>query len=230
MIWRVFLWRFGADWHNLRRALFPGDATVFYFAFGANLSDDVLRERRVFPLDQCDYALADHELRFTQQSPYAGVGFASADHAPGQMVYGRLYRILKSDLRRLDYFEGVAFLARHRRVQWQDGEREIHFYQATEPVDGLAPTAEYRSHIVEGLASRDDVPEAYLQWLANLETREFVTLTQLPGFAVLPYSWEQVAAIGPVVRKINRGTMKRVVLWVRHWRPFERWIKPVPEA
>lgn len=228
MIWRVVLWRLGADWRDLLRVLAPGEATVLYFAFGANVSTDVLAQRRIFPFEESDYALADHELRFTQQSPYAGVGFASADHAPGRVVYGKLYRILASDLRRLDYYEGVAFLRRHRRVRRVDGGREIWFYQATDPVAGLAPTEQYRAHLVGGLAQRADVPAPYLTRLANLETRECEVLTRLPGFSVLPYSWEHATAVGPAVRWVNRRALALVVLCVRHWRPFVRWIRPRP--
>ena len=49
-MFRYMLWRLRFELCNLKRLLGPGERRVEYLAFGANLSDAILRERRIKPL------------------------------------------------------------------------------------------------------------------------------------------------------------------------------------
>ena len=95
------------------------DRKIYYFAFGANLSDDVLKLRRIKIFETFDYVLEDAALRFSQPGFYQDHGYASADAAEGEVVYGKMYLMLERDAQRMDYFEGVPFFAAHEKIYRQ---------------------------------------------------------------------------------------------------------------
>ena len=68
---RIFLWKLGSEWSNLKRILRPrSDRRVYYFAFGANLSADILQQRSIGFYEAFDYVLDDAALRFSQGGFY----------------------------------------------------------------------------------------------------------------------------------------------------------------
>ena len=114
---KAILWYFGSGWTNLVRVIRPGyDHKVYYFAFGANLDDSVLTERKIQVFESFDHVLQGACLKFTQPGFYDQHGYASADHQPGGVVYGKVYLILATDARRMDYFEGEACLKVHEKI------------------------------------------------------------------------------------------------------------------
>jgi hypothetical protein len=167
---RIIFWKAGIEWAHLKRAFNPRpDRKIYYFAFGANLSHDVLAQRRIKVFEAFDYTLNDAALRFTQPGFYKDHGYASADAADGEVVYGKIYLILKSDEERMDYFEGVPHLGAHEKVYCQADGFVYYFYRCTTIADGLKPTREYLDYLVQAYRQMDRVPAAYLESISATE-------------------------------------------------------------
>ena len=161
---RIFLWKLGSEWSNLKRILRPrSDRRVYYFAFGANLSADILQQRSIGFYEAFDYVLDDAALRFSQGGFYKDHGYASADAAPGERVYGRMYLIRESDAERMDYFEGVPFLQAHDKIFQQYHGSEFYFYRAVAPAKNLKPTQEYLDYLTVAYREMDCVPDSYVE-------------------------------------------------------------------
>lgn len=182
---RILLWKLGIEWAHLRRALGPGwERRIYYFAFGANLSEDVLVTRRIQVFEVFDYALDDAALRFSQPGFYRGHGYASADPESGSVVYGKMYQILETDARRMDYFEGVPFLGAHEKVYRQVDGKPFFYYRTTQIVEGLKPTREYLDYIVDAYRSMPAVPAEVIGSLQSCEVLEDFLPVDETGFFV----------------------------------------------
>lgn len=180
---RVLLWKLGAEWANTKRLLTPREGRrIQYFAFGANLSNEVLEQRRIRVFEAFDYRLDGAALRFTQPGFYRDHGYASADPVADEAVYGRMYLILERDAERMDYFEGVPFLKAHHKIFGECRGEPFYYYRATRIVDGLKPTREYLDYIVDAYDDMPQVPTDYLQRLRQtpvletLQPQNLVTL------------------------------------------------------
>lgn len=170
---RALLWKLGAEWANLVRLVRPRHHDrVYYFTFGANLDESVLLKRRIKVFDSFDHVLEGAALRFTQPGFYHQHGYASADDAAGEKVYGKVYQILATDARRMDYFEGEPFLRVHEKVTEWHGEIEYYYYRTTRIVDGLKPTREYLDYLLNAYASMDVVPQEYIEQIQTTEILE----------------------------------------------------------
>jgi hypothetical protein len=193
---RYLVWRLLFEACNIRRLFGHGSNTVQYLAFGANLSDAVMRERRITPLAMRHFTLRDYGLRFDHPAPWAGCGYASAEYAPGESVHGLLYTLSVRDAARMDFYEVVPVVNRYRRT-WvdQDGET-VYFYQTNRSTPNLKPAAEYLGYIINGLESHPDASDEYRAAMA-------ATATGVPGIMVSSYLWEQ-----PEKR---RGWMRAVI-------------------
>lgn len=174
---RIILWKLGIEWAHLLRALSPQpDNKIYYFAFGANLSLTVLEQRRIKVFEAFDYQLENAALRFTQPGFYQDHGYASADAAEGEKVYGRMYQLLARDARRMDYFEGVPYLGAHEKIYQKTDQFEFFFYRTTRIVTGLKPTREYLDYILDAYRHMPQVPPDYISTLERTQVLE----TQLP--------------------------------------------------
>ena len=170
---RIALWKLGFEWSNLKRVLHPRcDQRVYYFAFGANLSAEILKLRRITIFEAFDFVLEDAALRFTQSGFYKNHGYASADAAAGDKVYGRMYLIRASDALRMDYFEGVPFLQVHEKITQQHQGSPYYFYRAVAPADNLKPTQEYLDYLTTAYREMDCVPDVYIESMAATEVLE----------------------------------------------------------
>jgi hypothetical protein len=202
---RFLAWRLLFEACNLRRLLGHGHGRVQYFAFGANLSPAIMRERRIEALSTRHFTLEGYGLRFDHPAPRAGCGYASAEPAAGESVHGLLYTISERDAARMDFYEMVPVVGRYRRT-WvdQDGER-LYFYQTNRSTPGLKPTAEYLGYIVDCLASHPDVETAYLERLSTIGTRT-------PGCYVDSYLAEQPQYGPRWLKRLNRAYQKATLV------------------
>ena len=211
---RVMLWKLGSEWANLVRLLWPHlDKKIHYFAFGANLDESVLTIRRIKVFDTCDFVLQGAALRFSLPGFYAQQGYASADVADDEVVYGRMYLILESDARRMDYFEGVPYLKAHEKVFKQIDGRPFYYYRNTEIVDGLRPTQEYLDYLLKAYESMEIVPQSYLDRLKKTEVlEEFLPIVETGTFVSELSSWPKF--LRPILLGYERLMLKLVeVTW-----------------
>lgn len=218
---RILLWKIGFEWAHLKRVLWPRvDDKIWYFAFGANLSPQVLAQRRIRVYESFDYALQNAALRFTLAGFYKDHGYASADVAEGEVVYGKMYLILQRDALRMDYFEGVPFLDVHEKVFGEVKGNEFYYYRGKVRRDGLKPTREYLDYLLTAYREMDLVPEDYIDSLAATEVLEqFLPPDQTGDFVSAIERWP--GAIHPVL-VFYEGCCQRLVefLWNRsllHW-------------
>ena len=181
---RYILWRLLFEICNIKRLLGHGSERVNYLAFGANLSDAVMNERRIRPFAMTPFTLRDHGLRFDHPGPWIDCAYASVEPAAGESVYGFLYSLSARDAARMDFYEAVPVINRYRRT-WveQDGER-LFFYQTNRSTPNLSPTEEYLGYIVQGLESHPQAPSEYRAAMAATKTGE-------PGRWVSSYLWRQ---------------------------------------
>jgi hypothetical protein len=170
---RIILWKTGFEWAQLTRALWPqADRKIYYFAFGANLSQEILDLRRIRVYEAFDYVLENARLRFGLAGFYKDHGYASADACDGEVVYGRMYLIKERDARRMDYFEGVPFLKVHEKVYGKVNDRDFYFYRGINSIEGLKPTQEYLDYLINAYRDMPDVPWEYIDTLAATEVLE----------------------------------------------------------
>jgi hypothetical protein len=167
---RYLLWRLRFEVCNLKRLFGHGEDRLHYLAFGANLSDAVMRERRITPLAARPFTLREHGLRFDHPAPWAGCGYASAQPAPGEAVHGFLYTLSGRDAARMDFYEVVPVLKRYRRTVVEQDGVELYFYQTNRSTLELKPTEEYLGYIVKGLEQHPDASAEYRDAIASLET------------------------------------------------------------
>jgi len=181
---RYLVWRLLFEVCNIKRLFGHGPEQVQYLAFGANLNDAVMKQRRITPFAIKHFTLRDYGLRFDHPAPWVGCGYASAEYAPGESVHGFLYTLSGRDAARMDFYEVVPIIKRYRRtVVEQDGEM-LYFYQTNRSTPNLSPTAEYLGFITEGLESHPDASAEYRNALASVTTGE-------PGKFVSSYLWNQ---------------------------------------
>jgi len=181
---RIILWKAGFEWAHLKRILWPRNGRkIYYFAFGANLSPDVLEQRRISVYEAFDYVLDDASLQFSQAGFYKQHGYASADAVDGEVVYGRMYQILERDAVRMDYFEGVPFLAVHEKVFGKVNGSDFYYYRAINALEGLKPTQEYLDYLTTAYSEMEEVPQNYIEAMAATEVLEhFVVQDQTGDF------------------------------------------------
>ena len=179
---RILLWKLGFEWANLKRILRPrDDQKIYYFAFGANLSPEILKQRGMTIYESFDYVLEDAALRFSQLGFYKDHGFASADHAPGQCMYGRMYLIRQSDAERMDYYEGVPFLKAHDKVFREYNGSPFYYYRACKASDNLKPTEQYLGYITTAYHQMDCVPPDYVEVIKTTETLTYFESQTVTG-------------------------------------------------
>jgi len=201
---RYLVWRFLFEVCNIRRLFGHGPNQIEYLAFGANLSDTVLAERRIKPFAVKAFTLRDYALRFNHPAPWIGCGYASAEPAPGESVYGFLYTLSGRDAARMDFYEVVPVVKRYRRTYVEQDGETIYFYQTNRSTPNLRPTAEYLGYIVEGLKLHPDVSAEYRQTMAAIATGE-------PGNFVSSYLWHQPENRNRWLRQAVSGYQKFVL-------------------
>ena len=198
---RFLAWRLRFEVCNCRRLLGRGRGQVQYLAFGANLSPEIMRERRIEPLAARYFTLRDHGLRFDHPAAWSGCGYASAEPAAGESLHGILYTLSERDAARMDFYEMVPVVDRYRR-SWveQEGER-LYFYRTNRSTPGLRPTAEYLGFIVDGLAEHPQVDAVYRESLSR-------TPTGTPGGYVTTYLGERQPLEPPWLDRLDCGYRK----------------------
>jgi len=138
--------------------------TIWFFAYGSNMSREQMRSRAGQIADDQVGKLENYELVFNKKAR-GGSSTANVRPAPGKVVYGVLYRIPESALRLLDRYQGAP--EHYRRIEVNvtagDGSRiPAQTYIATKVEKGLRPASHYLQSILQA-ASERDLPQEYLE-------------------------------------------------------------------
>lgn len=210
---RILLWKLGSEWANMMRLLRPqSDRRIYYFAFGANLSPDILVQRRMTIYETIDYTLEDAELCFTQLGFYKDHGYASADAALGEKVYGKLYLIKQTDAKRMDYFEGNPFLKVHDKVFRKYQSSPFYYYRSASPTENLKPTQEYLDFLTVAYHEMDCVPGPYTEAMEATEVlKKFEFQNRTGKFIRNLQGWPK--ALHPLLT-IYEGACQQTVQWL----------------
>ena len=198
------------------RILYPrNERKIYYFAFGANLSPDILDLRKIRTYETFDFVLEKATLNFTQLGFYKEHGYASADASEDEVVYGKMYLITESDARRMDYFEGVPWLRAHDKIFRDTGQFRFYFYRTRVTYPDLKPTQEYLDYICNAYRDMEIVPRDYLEDLSKTEVLEHFEVQDETGVFVTDIdAWPR--SLHSILR-LYEGVCLRVVeaLWNR---------------
>jgi len=174
---RLFFWRLTFELLDLLDLMGFKFKNVYYFAYGGNLSTEVLKLRDITVYHEFPYILENYKLVFDQPGPFLGSGFASVRQAKLNNVYGKIYQISLIDKWRLHFFEASLFLAKYKVITQKKGNLSYFFYQTNIPKLGLLPTQQYLTKILS--CYKDYGPEAdhFVETLKNWP----VLINQIPA-------------------------------------------------
>jgi cation transport regulator ChaC len=141
-----------------------GAPTVWYFAYGSNLSTAQMKSRAGDVPEGQVATLANYELVFNRKVR-GGAAAANIRPAPGKRVLGVLYRVSDAALRNLDRYEGVPEHYRRIEVKVSGPHGQpvnAQVYIATKVEKGLRPAAHYLQSILAG-AAEHSLPADYVE-------------------------------------------------------------------
>lgn len=93
---------------------------IWYFAYGANMSNAVMVRRGIHPLRSVPAILADHRLAFNLRGmPLVEPVFANVVSARDDVVHGVAHQLTTPQFRRLWFQEGVGLAYRTATVEVQ---------------------------------------------------------------------------------------------------------------
>ncbi len=139
----------------------------YYFAFGANMSTRVVRERRGVRVYASEAAaLSGFRLVFDQRGiPFLEPAFASVVPSPDSVVHGVLYTLEPDSFIKLDRVEGSPYRLRSLRVEGIElGAVSAAVYQTRRPGPERRPSARYLKLLCEG-AREHGLPGHYVRAL-----------------------------------------------------------------
>ncbi len=150
------------------------EESFLYFAYGANMSGKIMRERCPAARPLGPACLHGYELVFSLPSKRWGGFVADVRPAAGRCVWGVLWELGPEDLARLDVIEGVS-AGRYRRervaVTWHGRRVTAECYRVDSPLGLGSPSPVYRQVLVEG-AREHDLPESYVRHLEGAATEQ----------------------------------------------------------
>lgn len=116
-----------------------------YFAYGSNLDAEQMRRRCPGAAFVQKARLEGHTLNFVGHSANWGGPVATIRKHRGHTVPGVIYSLSRSDLARLDGFEGCPFVYERRvvSVRTRSGMRKVLVYVHTSTERGSRPSDKY---------------------------------------------------------------------------------------
>ncbi|BCR06897.1 hypothetical protein DESUT3_39660 [Desulfuromonas versatilis] len=144
---------------------------MLYFAYGANMNTEILKERRVSFEKVCRGKVRNLRLVFDKPGE-DGSGMANLQDHKGSVAEGVVYDVPEASLANLDVYQGVdrGHYRRHALVvQTSKGELECVVYRAAKFRTGLKPAPEYLQAIIRG-AEEHKLSSEYLVFLKSFNT------------------------------------------------------------
>ena len=171
------IWSALRRWLYLRRGRMPPadlDGPVWYFAFGSNMNERLFRERRHMTwLDRRVGRLEGYRMVFTVAGGRRPGISAPANivEAPGEEVYGVLYRLPLRKFVRLDNSEGNQYAYLWTEAEDAAGERlNVITYRVPGTAKEGRPSRAYLDLLCEG-ARASGLPSNYVARLGRVEAR-----------------------------------------------------------
>ncbi len=150
---------------------------LYYFAYGSNMNQGQIRSRCVRPVAVGAAKLPHHRIAFHGYSRIWDGGMETVVPAPGQEVWGVLYKLTFSDWDRLDTWMDVRLDGTgtyfHFPDQVTDTEGRTHtvlLYKKDILREPQPPSREYLDVIIQGAVARG-LPADYIEALRRLESR-----------------------------------------------------------
>ncbi len=147
---------------------------TLYFAYGSNMDWQQLRTRCASARFMFSAQLPSHSLAFTRWSPRRKCGVLDIVPAPGDAVWGGVFRVDPAELRALDLCEAVfdgGYRRKHVCIMQSDSDSRTHNAIAYEVVKKLdkpqRPDAAYMAHVIRG-AVHCGLPAEYIDRLRKL--------------------------------------------------------------
>ena len=177
--------------YHRRVALDGGSSSLWYFAYGANMSADVMvRRRGLRPVSSEPARLGGYELVFTLRGiPFIEPAFASICARDDATVHGVLHHVSRADFRTLTNDESTDYEQIDIEVVGVvSGRVTAVAYRAADPIDGLVPSRRYMQLLVTG-AREAGLPNDYLAALQAHPSTHIPGLSRL--FRRIPdiYQW-----------------------------------------
>lgn len=172
-------WLLSRAWYRLHGMRLDGRPSdlVWYFAYGANMSDSVFRERRgMRPLQARAGRIPGYRLRFNLDGrPLGKAAPANICDDPASEVWGVLYSITRRDLLRLDASEripGRRYRHLHADAEDKDGRciRAVTYMARGNEHDG-SPSLRYLTLLRDG-ARAYELPPHWVELLAAIKHAE----------------------------------------------------------
>lgn len=146
---------------------------LYYFAYGSNMNPERMIERNVGFSQRRRAMLKGFKLKFNKVSERnPNEGFANIVHDHNELVEGVLYKIMKSDLPKLDLVEGYpSHYDRFKLgIELDNGKKvkaEVYIAQPDYVRDGMKPSRSYMEHL---LAGKDIISDRYYRILGAFKT------------------------------------------------------------
>lgn len=151
-----------------------------YFAYGSNMSEQVMHEKCADHTFLGPAHLPGFRLAFTRRSVRTGTGVADIVEAEGPGVWGALYELSEADLEALDRKEGRGWAYRRVPVIVRAHDGAKHDAFAYTVVNKQSPEVTPAPDYLEGLilaARQRGLPDDYVR---PLELRRASISTGLP--------------------------------------------------
>jgi gamma-glutamylcyclotransferase len=150
----------------------------FYFAYGSNMNRNQLRSRGVRPLSAAVAKLPDHRISFHGYSRTWDGAVETVVSAPGQEVWGVIYKLTFSDGDTLDSWQdvrldgtGAYFLCPARVIDTEGRTHPVVLYKKDVLGTPEKPSQEYLDFIIQG-ALEHGLPSAYIEGLRQMESEK----------------------------------------------------------
>lgn len=149
-------------------------ANHYYFAYGANLSIDRLRQKHMIVEALGPAKIPDYKINFDMPTEFKEKGYASIEKAQGFEVWGVAFKISKLSLILLDIMEWVPFSFYDRislPIELDGKKLTVFTYMATHPKKGLTPSNAYLGFILDS-SRKLNFPASYIEQIQKVKGRD----------------------------------------------------------
>lgn len=132
---------------------------VFYYAYGSNMSEQRMLDRKIRFFSRKFGILKDYRLVFNKISKSNNnISFANIVESIGDFVEGVIYEINEYDIKKLDKFEGYPLHYTRKNVIIDNISCVVYIAQNEWIKEGVYPTKEYINYLLE---AKDLLSEEY---------------------------------------------------------------------